>query len=156
MLTIRPSYPDEFDRLSAILKYAHRESRFRRYDLDLDKCRQLFDQQFVDGSIICFFALLDEELIGFGGFLVTPHFFGNDLVASDFMVYVAPNHRGSSAFYRMLKAYEKWAISLNVVEISLGISTGVRVAETSKLYERLGYKREAINFRKDGHPNEFQ
>ena len=150
-MKIRPSFPDEFDRLSVLLADAHQESRYRRYDLDFDKCRQLFEQQFVNGNIICFVAVKDEEIAGFGGFLVTPHFFGNDLVAGDFMVSVTPEHRGSSAAFRLLKAYEKWATSLNVVEITLGISTGINVAETSSLYERLGYQREAISFRKDGH-----
>ena len=48
--------------------------------------------------------------------------FGHDLTASDLMLYVVPEKRGSTIAHGIIKKYEEWAISQNVTEISLGIS----------------------------------
>ena len=89
------------------------------------------------------------ECVGFGAFVVNPSFFGHDLTASDLMLYVVPEKRGSTIAHRIIKKYEEWAISQNVTEISLGISTGISVERTSKFYEALGYRQKSVTYVKN-------
>ncbi len=64
------------------------------------------------------------------------------------MTYVHPLYRGSSAFFRLIKAYEKWAISKGVKEINLATSTGVDPLKTSDMYIRLGYPMSGLTHTK--------
>lgn len=88
-----------------------------------------------------FVAEKGDTIVGMMGGFVSEHFFSYDKVASDLMVYVAPEHRGGSAFYRLLTAFEQWAFVQGAVEIVLGVSTEIVTDQTIAMYERLGYKR---------------
>tara|TARA_B100001250_G_scaffold380115_1_gene371309 strand:- start:57 stop:527 length:471 start_codon:yes stop_codon:yes gene_type:complete len=153
-LEVRPSLPDEFWRLEELIPKLSQETRFRNRPIDVRKLNELFDHQFMGViSVICYYALMDDgkyqKCVGFGAFTANPSFFGNDLTATDLILYVLPEHRGSTIAIRILKEYEKWAISQNVDEISLGISTGINVERTGQFYERLGYRRESVVFVKN-------
>ena len=149
-LEIRPSLPDEFFHLEKLIPQISQETRFRDRPISLDKLKELYDWQYSGViSCICYLALENEECIGFGAFSVNPSFFGHDLTATDLLLYVIPEKRGSTVAMRILKEYEKWAISQNVTEISLGISTGINVENTGKFYEMLGYRKESILYVKE-------
>lgn len=151
MLEIRPSYPDEFWRIEAMIPAVSQETRFRDRPIDVQKIKMLYDYQFSRLiNTICYLAILDDQCVGFGAFVVNPSFFGHDLTASDLMLYVVPEKRGSTIAHRIIKKYEEWAISQNVTEISLGISTGISVERTSKFYEALGYRQKSVTYVK--HP----
>jgi GNAT superfamily N-acetyltransferase len=82
----------------------------------------------------------DTEPVGmFLGQLV-PYFFApSKLQATDNVVYVAPEHRGSTAFLRMLRAFERWAEDKGVFELVVGVSTRVNAERTGALYQKMGY-----------------
>ena len=69
-----------------------------------------------------------------------PYFFApSKFMAVDHIVYVAPEHRGSSAAVRLLRGFVEWAEAKDVLELRLGVSTGVNPERTGKLYEKLGF-----------------
>lgn len=95
-----------------------------------------------------FVAELDGQRIGMIAGAVTEHFFTEDKFATDFVVYVKPEHRGSSAAVRLIKAFEEWATEQGVKEICLGVSTEVDPERTVCLYERLGYRMSSYSLLK--------
>lgn len=117
----------------------HAESpRYRHRHYSPDKVEQFARRLVATGGTHV--AEIDGRIVGmFAGFVVED-WFGNDRVASDFVVYVRPEHRGSSAFVRLVKAFEKWAAGQGAVEIAPGVSTEVDPDKTVALYERLGYR----------------
>lgn len=86
-----------------------------------------------------FVAEQNGVLVGMFGGVVVEYMFSEERYASDLAVYVTPPYRGSSAFIRLVAAFEQWAISQNAREIILGVSTDVGTAGTLMMYERLGY-----------------
>jgi len=118
----------------------HDESpRFRKFDYRPQKLRALAERVIPAGG--AFVAEVSGRIVGmFVGF-IAEQYFGNARYASDLLVYVAPEHRGGSAFPRLFKAWESWARSQDVDEICLGIGTEVTAERTMVLYERLGYRR---------------
>jgi GNAT superfamily N-acetyltransferase len=88
----------------------------------------------------------EDVVIGMLGGYVLEYFFSHDKFASDLVVYVAPQHRGGSAFVRLIVAFEQWAIAQGVSEIVLGVSTEVEAERTASMYERLGYRRVGLTF----------
>ena len=92
-------------------------------------------------------ALVAEEsgrIVGMLGGFVSEYFFGHDLVASDYVFYVRPENRGGSSAVRLLRAFEKWAISAGASEIVPGVSTRLSVARTEGLYLALGYEKAGV------------
>ena len=112
--------------------------RFRMMDYDEQKCEVLCQALVNQGGL--FIAERDGEPVGMVLGAVTPHFFGNDLMASDFVVYIHPDHRGGSLVVRMLKKFEAWAFSLGAKVVSFGVSTEIDAERTIELYKRLGYR----------------
>lgn len=130
------------DDIPALIKLGakmHKESpKFKGSDYSEEKCAQLGAQLVEQGGI--FLAEVDEEPIGMLLGMVVPHFFGNDLISTDLVVFVEPAHRGGTLVVRLIKKYETWAISMGAKHINFGISTEIEAERTAKLYERLGYK----------------
>lgn len=65
---------------------------------------------------------------------------------SDMLVYVLPEHRGSTLAVRMIKMMERWAEELGAEGIMLGQSTRVGdMRRVMKFYEKLGYEPTGFN-----------
>jgi len=90
-----------------------------------------------------------DRWAGAAGAMCTENWFSPDRVVTDFFVYVSPEHRGSMAAVRLLRAMEGWAVDMNASLIRLGITTGVCTEDTAALYRRLGYSDAGILFAKD-------
>lgn len=84
-------------------------------------------------------ARKNGKMVGFFLGFVSEHWFGTSKFAGDLSVFVAPEHRGSSLFIKMLRRFEDWAWSTDIEEIVLAVSTGIDPAVTVAMYERLGY-----------------
>jgi GNAT superfamily N-acetyltransferase len=74
------------------------------------------------------------------GFL-SDYFFCNETIASDNLLFVDRQHRGTLAAVRLLRAFRKWAAARGARELCLGISTVVDAERIGKLYERMGLSR---------------
>jgi len=68
----------------------------------------------------------------------TPLWFSRKRMATDFITH--SEHAGDG--YKMIGAFIRWAWSMpNVVEITMGQSSGIDIERTGKLYERAGLVR---------------
>ena len=123
-------------------KNMHAESpRFQPTNYSTQRVWDLLESLQRSGFGVIVVAEEDGERIGMLLGMVTPHFFGNDLQASELVVYVKPEHRGGTAATRMIRLFEQRAMELGATEIHLGVSTEVNADRTAQLYERMGYAR---------------
>lgn len=118
----------------------HRESpSFRRRRFAPDKLRALAEQCLVHPDWVGLMAWVEDEPIGiFVGF-IAEDWFGPDRYAADLTFWVRPQSRGSTAAYRLLLAFEKWAEDRGVEEIRVGISTGISVEQATRFYLKAGF-----------------
>lgn len=127
----------------------HHESVYRHNDWDEKKLWALWNQHVQQPNTFCFkMAEHDGEMIGIFVGVLFPHFFGNDIVCQDLILFVKEEHRGGTAALRLIKAYEQWGRENGVKEIQIGVSTGVHPERTAKLFEKMGFGDKAIYFRK--------
>lgn len=127
----------------------HSESVYRNLDFNEDKLWAIWEQHVQHPNMYCMrVADQDGEIIGAFVGLRFEHFFGHDLCSSDLILYVTPEHRGGTAAPRLVKEYERWATSMGVKEIQIGVSTGVTVDRTAALFQKLGFGDEARYYRK--------
>lgn|SRR6478736_1560528 len=101
------------------------------------RCRNDIERKQVN----CWIAYADDEAIGFLVGVATPCFHRQGIVAEQKLCYVTPDRRGSTAAFRLIKQFEKWARINGATQIFTG-SANLRHAErTIKLLETIGYTR---------------
>lgn len=144
---IRHATATDIDRIVELGAAMHAESRFARLPYSAEKCRALVASMVANPEEMCTLVAEQQgQIIGaFLGF-IEEHFFTEAKVASDFILYVKPEFRGSLAGPRMLDYFTAWAKVRGVEMIEVGISTGVCVEKSTRLYQRLGYRPVGIVF----------
>lgn len=145
-VNVRHATAEDVGALVAMGKAMHEESpEHHRKDFSEEKTRRL--AQSICGVLpapaVPTCALVAEErgkIIGMMSGFVVEHFFGHDRVASDYVFYVRPEHRGGSAAVRLLRAFEAWALQFDPFEIMPGVTTGFQTEKTVGFYRKLGYE----------------
>lgn len=146
---IRKFKDSDLARLIEIGREMHSESSYAHLSFSEEKCRNLFfaclnlPEDFL--GIVC---EQHGEIIGMFVGNITPYFFGSQKIASDLLLYIAPEFRGGAAAVRLVKEYEKWANLLGAAQVMLGVTTGIDEVRTIEFYKRLGYKAAGAIFKK--------
>jgi len=139
---IRPATAADVATIVAIGEAMHDESRYRDpLPWCAPKVTGLLDWLLASDDGLVLVAEAGGAIVG--GFLgmVEDHWCSRARVATDFALYVVPEHRGSTVAARLLGAYITWARDRGAVLVQAGITTGVHVEATSRLYERMGFQR---------------
>lgn len=146
---IRDLRMEDVERCLELGRAMHQESSFRDNDWDESKLWALVHQYDADKQHWCMLVSeVGDEIVGmFVGFAAN-HYFGNDLISSDLLLYVTPEKRGGTHGVKLIRAYEKWARSVGVREIQLGVSTGITTERTGQLYQALGFTDKSFIFKK--------
>ncbi len=155
-ITVRGLRPSESDK-KLIVEFGRKifeESKKVRKSLqnrtyNEEKCGELFDNWKQGADIYAAIAERDGVPIGAVAAYTLPCHFSDGFVAFDLFVYVEPEHRGGKAAFLLIDSYEKWAKQHDVIEICLGVSTGIHPEKTGSFYERLGYEKVGCNFVKE-------
>jgi GNAT superfamily N-acetyltransferase len=145
---IRGASLDDVDELLRLGRQMHAESEMP-YAFNAGKLRGLIERMLVQPHLgIVLVAERDGAIIGFMGGMVAPHFFSDAMVATDFALYVEPEHRGGMTGASLIKAFEKRAFQLGAWECCPGVSVDINAEQAVELYERLGYKRKSVGLSK--------
>ncbi len=59
---------------------------------------------------------------------------------------VLPEARMGGYAVRLLRAFEQWAKNRKVIEISLGVNSGVDLDTTGRFFQKMGYLKVGENF----------
>lgn len=103
-----------------------------KYNLNYDMASALIDL----GLVRVITARKDGNLVGYFGVLVTEDFFTSRLTAKELGIYVAPEARGTTCFFRMTKLVESILRDEGVVALELMFKAG----HDRGIAERLGYE----------------
>lgn len=129
-----------------IAKAMHIESSYAKYPMSEQKARQTIHACLSPATPDCFAlgGFVQGELVGVAGGYVAEHWGIEARFASDFLIYVLPELRGSTVGLRLIRAFEQKSKELGAVEARLGVTAGIHVERTAQLYERLGYRRDGV------------
>lgn len=143
---IRDAVRDDVQTIVEIARTMHAESKFAAYDFDPDKLADLVLELIETPRGLVFVAEVDSQVVG--GFVggVSTHFFGNDLVSSDYGTFVVPEHRNTGVGAELILAYVERAKALGVDEISIANSTGYKPEKVAALFKALGFSQDGYVF----------
>lgn len=121
------------------------ESRYSENSpFDADKCAELAQNLIYSPSGCVLVAEKDGQIIGWLGGGIAEQFFSHQLMAFEYGLFVAPEHRGGSAGPRLARAFIDWSKEHGAAVINMGITTGVHAERTGQLYSRLGLQQTGL------------
>ena len=93
----------------------------------------------------------DGEVIGFFLGNVVEYFFSDERIAQELvLVFKKDRRKGiTRAVIKMISAFCLWAETKEVVEVSIGISSGIAGDGYQKLLERHGFKKVGVLFKNE-------
>jgi GNAT superfamily N-acetyltransferase len=140
VVTVRPLDPEDVDRLVELGERMHAEGAFAFLPFDREKVR-LFALRYAAPAPdrLGLVAELDGRLIGMFAGRLAEYFFCHEKIASDMLLYIEPEARGSTAAGRLMRAYRAWAIERSAREVCLGTSNQVQGPATGRFYEVMGF-----------------
>jgi len=136
---IRPATHDDLPALLAIADAMHAESSFAGVTFSAEKTAALF-AALINGAGFLMVAEADGEVIGGMAGWCAEHFFSHDKTAGDFGLFVHQDRRGGMAAARLLKAFAQWAREQGATMIRAGITTGVHLEASTRLYRAVGFR----------------
>tara|TARA_R100000935_G_C2804424_1_gene151985 strand:- start:635 stop:1102 length:468 start_codon:yes stop_codon:yes gene_type:complete len=129
----------------SIHSWLHQNSRYKVFSYNSQKVRNLLSASLQPNSDIFVsiaFAEGSDEILGYFHGFVDYHYFSNDLFAGEWAVIVVPGHRrkAPAVLKSMVTAFETWAKSKGVAEISIASSTEASGTGYKKFLQRMGYR----------------
>lgn len=128
-------------------KDLHEESRYSGEKFDLVKVTRLF-QATVDSPSKVFVAW-DDEYRGFILMGIYENYFSDSKIASDFCLYIKPEHRGGLLVKRLVDKAVEWAKNNGANEIRLAHTTGIKSDTAVRLYNKLDFDLVGHIFKKE-------
>lgn len=141
---IRPATIDDLPRLLALSRAMHAESRYSVLSFSHDKVLDMLMLVMQRGLVLV--AERDGQIIGGFAGVVEPHWFSDDLIATDLGLFVEPGKRGGFAAAALVGAFLEWAERRGAKMTDILINTGVRVEDTAKLFNRLDGEQVGLIF----------
>lgn len=135
---IRCASPSDIPGLLALGRKMHAESWYAYLPYDEQKITAALERVMSDG----FLAVYEVDGVLSGGMagILCEFWFGHEQMAADLSLFIEPGRRGGIAAARLVQAFIAWARDAGALEVSLAVSTGVRMQETGELYEAMGLR----------------
>lgn len=126
------------------------ESRYAETSpFDEQKCAELAQHLIAAPGGCVLVAERDSQVIGWLAGGIAEQWFSRKLMAFEYGLFIAPEHRGGSAGPRLAKTFIAWAADNGAAVINMGITTGVHEERTGAMYERLGLSRTGLLYSKE-------
>lgn len=145
---IRPVTPADVQIVIDMGTAMHAESAFSHLSYDRDVCEALGQRVLTDPDFFAWIAEKDGEPTGFFLGHIGPYLFSRDLIATEYLWYVKPGHRGGTVSIRLMRAFIEWGKKRGAAEICMGVSTGPRMeAAVGPILERQGFMRQGAVYK---------
>jgi GNAT superfamily N-acetyltransferase len=148
-MTIRFAKVEDVPALVEGGRRMHALTRFRELRYDEPKVARAFaDLIRLGAGKYVFFVAKDSagRIVGALIGVLEQHLFTDQLTASVMHYDVLPESRMGGYGVRLLKAFEQWAANRKVVEIGLGINSGVDLERLARFAVRMGYQKVGENY----------
>lgn len=117
----------------------HHESTYRDRDFDADTLSENLKNMIDNHHAFAVVSEIDNRIVGafLGG--IAQDWFGKDMVAFDYTLFVLPEYRQGTIAFRMINSFIKWAENKRVKKIQMGITTNIHPEQTARFYESFGF-----------------
>jgi GNAT superfamily N-acetyltransferase len=150
MSKIRLAEPKDIQALVEGGARMHQLTRFKAQPYNAQKVSQTFADLMNAGAASKYVFLVAEssqgEIVGALIGLAEQQIFSDAWTASVMHFDVLPEARMGGYGVRLLKAFEQWAKNRNVIEITLGVNSGVGTEAIGAFIQKMGYTKVGANY----------
>jgi GNAT superfamily N-acetyltransferase len=138
--------------LKAIMELGQKmmaESRFDIYSFNAEKTQRLIKGMLTRQPATDCILLAesnDGALVGMLAGYMVDFFFCDGSVVQDRVYYVLPEYRGTSAAFKLILAFRRWAESKRASELSINMSVAIDMPRFNKFMNHLGFSCCGSNF----------
>ncbi|MBT4129211.1 MAG: GNAT family N-acetyltransferase [Candidatus Marinimicrobia bacterium] len=148
---IRPYHPDDQTDMLFMLRQFHSESSMSHVNFNPRRVSSLMRSSIDDpDTTFCYVCEIDGKVVGSLAAVVTPYFFGDDLISTDYWLYLYPEYRGRMYGVKLLKKYINWANIQGVKEVMLSPASGISMDRTEKILAKMGFQPSGIQMKMRG------
>lgn len=140
---------EDVPRLAELGELLHATSDHRRLSFDRSKVEALLAHLIADPSGIVFVSRREGQIVGAFAGAVTPNWFSSDLIGVDYSFFVEPSARRSMRGTALILAFVIWCGKRGARMVKTGITTGIEIKSTSRLYRSLGFVDAGVGFMKE-------
>lgn len=137
---IRELRAGDASRIIELGRIVHQETWYKIYEYDETKVLRFISDLLSNEDAYSRVYERDGEVVGAMFGWVHEFWFSGERCASDLVLFVHPEHRGTMAAARLINGFVEWAADRGAREVNINITSGVYVERTGKLYERLGFE----------------
>lgn len=150
---VRLATHDDVQQLVELGALLHAESSYASIPFDHAKVENTL-QALMNGVGVVFVAEVDSLVVGGLAGGITEQWFSREKLAFDYSFFIVPQHRGGVLAKEMIDTFIAWARMNGAGKVRVGITTGIRVESTGRLYRSCGFKDAGVLFERnlnDGH-----
>jgi GNAT superfamily N-acetyltransferase len=136
---VRDATFDDIAAMVALGQIMHAESRYSFMAYDGEKVASTLKTLMQTGGFVRVHERDGEIDGGMVGYMAEA-WFSRARVAAELALFMRPDKRGGVAAWYLLSEFSAWAENQGAQEITLAITTGVKVEETGRMYQRLGFE----------------
>jgi len=149
-MVIRPMQAGDIPAILDMGKAMHHESAYRDMIFSVDKCKKLIMWLFTSPLAFIVVAVNDDgKLCGIMAAHIAQHYFSDDYMIEDYLLYVRPENRGGTIGMRLVSQFVEWAEKQNIKMIMCGISTEIETEKVIKLYKHFGFHTAGVLMRRN-------
>lgn len=141
MVEIKHLNPLNAETVVSLGREMHRNSTFRTLAYSQSEFRGFLDAIIELPHLQGFVAREGEQTVGFVLCGVQKTFFGPDMVAVEFALYVDPEYRSKGVAKQLVRSYVDWALAKGARRVNAGNSAGTPDEAYVSLMQREGFTR---------------
>lgn len=146
---VEPAVLADVPRLAELGEALHAASRHHRLSFSREKVEALLTHLINDPNGVVFVSRRDGQIVGACAGIVSPNWFGDDLIGMEYSFFVEPGARNDMRGTTLVLAFVRWCQRRGAKQVRMGITTGINEPDTAKLYRSLGLSDGGVLFTKE-------
>jgi GNAT superfamily N-acetyltransferase len=146
---VEPATVKDVARLAEMGEELHASSDHRVLGFDRTKVERLLTALINDPNGVVFVSRRDGIVVGAFAGAVVPNWFSDDLIGVDYSFFVLPDARNDMRGTTLILAFVRWCQRRGARQVRVGITTGIEVESTCRLYRSLGFVDAGVGFTKE-------
>lgn len=138
---IRPVMPSDISQLVSLAELMHSEGRYKKVKFNSKKLFSVFLSGLREFSLIGFVDEKEDRIVGAIVGQLSEYFFGNEMILSDYGMYVIPEYRKSKSAAKLLRAFISAGKDIGVKEICIGSTNMENTDALDNLYKKVGLEK---------------
>ena len=146
---VEPATSEDVSRLAQMGEELHASSDHRVLGFDRQKVERLLATLIADPNGVVFVSRRENVIVGAFAGAVVPNWFSYDLIGVYYSFLVLPAARNDWRGTTLILAFVRWCERRGARQVKLGITPGIDVQTTSRLYRSLGFADSGVGFSKE-------